>query len=785
MQHLKSDRTQANTALRAGALLALLLMPILLYGQRADCPQEPTPPPADPGPTPVVAEPPALFVVDKDTNIGSGIVHIKNPGNSDAALNLRVTDFKSAITCVTMGTVPTLSAADPASKPGLDSNTLKGQSEINVKIDIAKLWEFGESTGELYQGNHHLATLKAGKFRVPFAVKSAAGPGEDDGLFYFGQEGSISLRNDDAMTYPVNWSLMVDGRVIQSGKEPLVLRQGDNLLKMRFGNELFNWPASGTLQDDVEHAKLVLHLAPAPGVQDVSLKDTTIPLKLRLRYFSSGWQQGWNLFWIVLSLLAGAAISIAMNIGIPNQTKRNKIHEKLHELSKRINSLGPGADSSAVTFLRVERSRLETQLHELYWFSPNLSAELPLIEAAIDLLNGRVTVVSGVRDIQAALHDACSVPPSVTDSALAAYRKTLTQADRPDLCAADVAALQAANAALLQRIASLCQGQADMDLENAITARERALKASTPQDRQTDPIWKVFFPDLEAIFIAVAANAGTDITPDQYFTRDLATLITQACAGYAAHRKLLSNTARVDAAEQDAAKARGFLALQTYPGLVQARSVFECIRESVSINQVLDALKSSPPKAEIIFTPSTPSTHELVWLQVRFLDPTLNIDAVRQQLTFKWNLGRGKYGWIVAHYFTQPFDKKKQKATEPKSDHGEANVANFQQNHKELNVADAQQNHVEVEFLDSQQNPVQDANGKHVKLAADIPVQIRRREDHVRVELLRTGLALLVALLGLIVTAQEKIANLQLVPAILAVVTIGISADAIKNLLSK
>lgn len=767
----------------------LFLMPILLHGQPATCSQAVEPPAATQTAAPLaVDQQPPLFVVDKDTNIGSGIVRIRNAGKDDVSLNLNLTDFVSTTTHVALGTVPTFSPADPASKASLESNILKGQAAINVKIDVAKLWEFGESTAELCQGGYPLATLKAAKFRgVPFAVKSAAGPGEDDGLFYLGQEGSISLRNDDPMTYPVNWSLVVDGRIIQSGKEPLLLHPGITPVKMQFGPELFNWPSAGMLQDDVEHGKLQLHLAPLSSVQDTSLPGTEVPLKLRLRYFSSGWQQGWNLLWVVLCLAVGAAISIALNIGIPNQKRRNEIREKIHAVSKSINSLGPGADSAALTFLRVERSRLETQLHDLYWFSPNLSAELPGIDRAIEFLAGRVAVVSGVRDIQVALHDTPSVPPSIMDSIMAECRKILTQAQRQDLCGADIAALQATNAALLQRISAL--GIVDTDLEAAIAARENNLKASMPENRDTDPVWKVFLPDLEAVFVAVAANAGTNITPDQYFTRDIASLIALACSDYAAHRKLLSDPKRIASAERDAQRAKAFLLLQTCSALAQARSVFECIRESVSTDDILNALEADPPKAEIVFTPSTPSTYELVSLQVHFMDPALNTDAVRQQLTFKWDLGRGKYGWAVSHYFTQPFSSKKRGMG--KSAHGDAAVeghAGREGNHAEAGHDRKQQptvNHVEVQFLDSEQNPVKDSAGNVVKLQAEIPVNTRRRGGHIGVELLRTGLALLVALLGLIVSAQEKIANLPVVSAILAVVIIGITADSIKNLLTK
>jgi hypothetical protein len=82
---------------------------------------------------------------------------------------------------------------------------------------------------------------------------------------------------------------------------------------------------------------------------------------------------------------------------------------------------------------------------------------------------------------------------------------------------------------------------------------------------------------------------------------------------------------------------------------------------------------------------------------------------------------------------------------------------------------------------------MQDAagNGGKAQLRTEISVRVQRSANHVRVELVRTGLALFVALLGLIASAQDKIANLPIVSAVLAVLVIGIMADSIKNLLAK
>ncbi|HMC31467.1 MAG TPA: hypothetical protein VKL99_11580, partial [Candidatus Angelobacter sp.] len=627
--------------------------------------------------------------------------------------------------------------------------------------------EAGESAGLLMQNGKEIASITASKLRVPFAVKNGTPTGEEDGLFYPSKGGSLTVANDDAMTYPVSWKLWIDDRLAAEGNDTLQ-PSSSNHLQIKPDNDFYTWPSSGMLQDDLAKARLSLRFAP-PGV----LQDTTLPIKdigykIRLRYFSKGYQQIWNLVWVFLFLTAGAAISIAANVGIPNQTQRNAVHKQLRELGDRINALGPAADSSAVTFLRVERSRLEKRLHDTNFFSPNLAADLPQIRQGIDLLNSRVQVISEIRDLQEALHQTPSVSPSIMDSGLRTCRKNLKTAVQPDLSAQDISNVRASNAAVQQQLDSL--GQDDPVLSAAILARETALKNRLPQAGQQDPAWQVFSPELQGILQSVM-NAPAGISPDEYYNRDMATQIAMACADYVAYRKLLSDPEVIARVESEAANAKG-MQEQTYPALLRGRSILVCIRQNAPASRVLEALQSTPPKAEIQVTPSTPSTYDLVSLQVRFLDPALNIDAVHQQFTCKWEVEHlpPKEGWSISHYFTK-WSTKKRRANEEqqKTDQGPP-----------------QANQIVVKFFDNNQNPVIQKSGTApVKLEKTVSVQQGAKPSRILIEVIRTGLVLLVALLGLVATAQDKIANLNIVQAMLAVLLLGITADTVKNLLAK
>jgi hypothetical protein len=776
---------------RVMAIALALVIPVLPAAQQKaptiQSPGSSTASPSKPSPAcpPNVEHVEALYVehedvfmsVDSDTSTGSAVFKLKyGYPQCPITLHLSTTDFKSTTTNRELGAaLAAFSPADPASKPFLDPaspTAMKSTDTVMVKIDVQKLWEAGESTAQLQQDGVPFAQIKAAKLRVPFTVKSGTLAGDDDGIFYPERESSVAVRNDDAMTYPVLWELQIDGKVAaRSAETTLLPPKSTTYLKMKLADDFFTWPSSGMLQDDVEKATLQVHFSPPGSVQDVALPTQPIQYKLHLRYYSKGWQQGINLLWIIFFLLIGAAISIALNIGIPNQLKRNDVRKLIQDMGKRINALGSAAESTAVTFLRVERSRLENRLHEAYWFSPNLSAELPLIEQAIALLNGRVKLVSRVQELKEDLHAARTlppligaIPPSLMDDALGLGQRTLREAVRPDLSDIDIAALVAAITTMQQRIATL--GPAD-PLPAAIQALETSVKARIPASIAQNPTsisqaqyWSVFH-GLELIFQSVL-NASATINPDEYFNRDMTTQVATACADYIDFRKLLSDPKAIAAAEAQAGKTVPLLGQRTYAALLQARNIFECIREGVSADDVRDALQANPPKAEIDMIPSTPSTYDLVRLRVLFHDSALNSVAAHQLLKCKWVLPGvpPKYGWLVAHYFWWG--------------------ARFKRLKKPWRVD------VFAEFLDDDKTLMtKDDPPKPVRLITTISVHAERTPGQLRVLMLRTGLALFVALLGLVATAQTQIANLSIVPAILAVLLAGIVADSVKNLLTK
>jgi hypothetical protein len=732
-----------------------------------------------------------VVIVDPDTNIGSGIFKLTN--NSDCAfqLNLSTTDFKMLEDLRKWNERSKPLGATAAAFTPLDLTTkayfppdLKkmppGATAI-IKVEVQKLWEAGEAIAELQQDGRGFATIYASRLRTPFNVKNGMVAGEADPVFYRGSKGFLSINNDDKVTYPVTWTLFIDGKSAASGYDYLPPGQ-THLEIQQLKPDFFRLPSSGTLQDDVEQATLNLRFDPPRQVEDTHLpsRDILFP-KVHLSYFNKGSQQLMNVLWIMIFLSIGAAISIALNVGIPNQLKRNETRKRLKECSKGIDALDVTVNCSAIdslieprsraiTSLRVERSLLENRLHQAYWFSSNLSVELPQIDQAIGLLNARAKVVDRVEDLQ---EDLCSkttlpklvglIPPSLMSDAITCCAGTLRDVGRRDLADADIPPLLANIIAMQQRIATLSATDA---LATTIPALESNLKNRIPasaQDRTTiikDPLWQVF-TGLEVVFKSVC-NATATVSPDQYFSRDMAIQIAIACADYVDYRQGLSDPNVIQDVERQAQTTVAIFSLQTYSALVRGNNILGCLREAISVDKLREALTATPPKAEIVAIPSTPKAYELVRLEVAFVDDALNSDAARQLLKCKWALPGvpAKYGWTIAHYFNWS--------------------AKFKQLRRPWEVK------VIAAFLDAG-GPLLTAGTppEPVHLEKTISISAERNHGTLRVSLLRTGLALFVALVALIATEQSQIANLSIVPATLAVLVAGMTADTIKTALTK
>jgi hypothetical protein len=217
---------------------------------------------------------------------------------------------------------------------------------------------------------------------------------------------------------------------------------------------------------------------------------------------------------------------------------------------------------------------------------------------------------------------------------------------------------------------------------------------------------------------------------------------------------VVTDTTVAAAIDAKATELKRVLGAATSAGLLKARLIVAEIEQNVYQDAVQTALTTVPRKMAARSTPYRPSAYDLVRFDAEFLKPfeAYNSSAAREAFVCAWRIGGVfKEGWTVWHYFVKP---------------GPAEVT--------------------AKFLDSGGNELKDNNGNALELSIPMKVYKRSRSDAILLEILRSSLSVLIALIVLIAGIQDKIETLTLANAALTVFIIGLTSDSIlKNLLAK
>ena len=195
----------------------------------------------------------------------------------------------------------------------------------------------------------------------------------------------------------------------------------------------------------------------------------------------------------------------------------------------------------------------------------------------------------------------------------------------------------------------------------------------------------------------------------------------------------------------------------TWPALTLAWQLLREMRDDVFPDRILEALRD-PGEVSIHVDPPVAYERSPLELSICLQRADLNSAAARDEIDVDWSFGDGLSGkgWCVYHYFQI---------------HG-------RRNSYELVVT----------FRDPSGKLLTNEEGRPVtlkKTVAITPSEIGHGVgERTRLELLKLGIALLIAVFGLVSGAQDQIARLDVLPGIIAVFLVGFTADSVKRLLT-
>jgi PKD domain-containing protein len=681
-------------------------------------------------------QPHTVLTVDSGSKSTSGVIHLRNAGASKARVDISAGEFINQTTEKGINAKTTFFGQDDSARVQVLRIEVPPQDVAHVRVEISNLWEAGESQAAVLVNGDTIGTLRAVKYRVPFNVKLRASATDPPELvFNKDTDVLLDLKNDDGMTYRVVPTLWVKGQSHLA--DTVVLPpNGSGTVKISPPGTWFRHATF--LKPDQADGVLTLRLDP-PGTQsDAGWPAKTIPFKARLLSVTPFWQDVRVFGFILVLLLLGAIASLLVRYWVPNSLGRAALKERLDDLAEKTRMLSGRTSSEIRVGLRVERQRLLERLNLRWTFSPELPALFTQIGQRIDELLKHVALTEKVNELWAQVEDlynrneASSRVSAIEDdvgainASLKKVPSSLTELDT----------IEKKIGAAVAKIGLLAAGpdaawKKELEEDFTLLAGERKqLETAYPGCAHLFSMWDV---------------AWAVIPPMDYGGLDtrisLLKLIKQDIEGF----KNL-NPKRAAAI----AVAQALKDVLYRP----ARKVAREIRTRVYREEIEAALKDKAERPEISLSQTKPRRHSPVLFTLEFADRRLESPDALDPITCEWKFGDGtspETGWRVTHYF--------------------ANEGTYQ---------------VSTTFH-YQNKPVKEIGSEDpVTITKEVTAQKLEGQGSRRThaEWVQLGIAVLIALLGLMAGAREQLAKLDLVPASVALFLLGFGVDAIKTALA-
>ena len=752
------------------------------------------------GPQPQLVGPELTLSVDPTTNTAGGLLYLSNRSDKEISLSLSADDFKSQTTNLGLNTKVVFAAPlQPTGQPVYEAKLPVGET-TTVKVEVSNFLEAGEATAHLCNFGEPIGTLRATKWRPAFAVKVVSPtPDKPEFAFTKGVTRQITLKNDDAMTYPVAVAAEVDG--IWSYPSHVILTpNGSASLNLKPRKEWF--PKSAAMKETIRDGTVRIQWpAPGAGTQPPQA-ERIIAFKAHLNSVGEFWQTFWGYLFVLTFVTAGGICSMLLSNWVPNRLSRADIEEQLNDLARQTTGLSCRIDSRTRVFLRVERNRLHRLLRSRSVFSANFPDVVKRVSDKIAGLSQQIDLAGQLDRAREALEPFQQSDRPIPFKIAIIDQELQNAADllrRCDCKAEDMEKAKKLILAATDRIGKM--DQTDEELVAELSRRIKPLNTYVNLTPETEPDalkeLKGLFPEpfgrfkelkekSPKLFSSSDPSVVADLEPSQYSSLDLVTAQLELVRRYQDYYN--ANPPPPNFPKQ--VEGGKCFRTDTISGLRRAELLLREIKDAIYVEQIECAIKEGG--AEIIVEPS-PVENQLSRFTIRFCSEDLNTAAARDELRCEWDFGRNlkETSWEAYHYFPSPRRGWHERLwrwvppwrkPEPETFDVEAKFSRRFPDPKDPKTKGLPENLLTA-------NKDRCINPEVISIPNPKKVEVREAPkntsaDRNLAEGVRLGIALVIALIGLLAGAQEQLTKLDVIPAAIAVFLLGFGADTIKNLIS-
>lgn len=681
---------------------------------------------------------------------GSTVLKAQNPQKAKAKLQLTVGAFVNQTSqSLVDGATVELAPGDGTKKlPAL----LAPQQSTDILAKISKLGEAGLSSARLFNNGNCVGVLRAINYDAPLNITvEGDGTGTSTLQVREGTKAALVLKNNDALTYATTLSLSFEGAAMAIG--PVIFGPNSTrIVEFQPDSRWFDFREAIRPNP----AKLLLQIglvAPAAAANGQAPPEQLAPLRGPVTLnalLASKSQQSyqWISFLIVfIVLFLGGLASLALNTLLPNVLKKLEYQKQLQAVADATSTVSTRVDSRLRVLLRLERNRLAKLLESIGAFAGNSADTYQQVSLGVAGLTKRLTVAQRLDDLRTRFDlGAASWPPSLSDlvdcdlQEAADQLRTLALTDKN---------IEDATKALDEADDLLSTAESPDTQAKQIAARHGKLLARVATFQAGDYAdMRVALPGL----FAVLGNTYDDahpVLPGNFFAVDNAIARIHVALDF-----VYARAATTDATIRGRLNARqtrltALLGTLGWRSLKDARHLVQQMEENIYVEDLVAELVAD--RAKITIDQQVARPYLPVELCICFQNPDHNDAKALNELTCDWvftdppHPNLTEKGWSVCHFFQERGDKNVE-ATIPIPGGGPPD---------------------------------------HVTLNKVLPVRERSASltaSRWFAEWLRFAIAFFIALTGLLAGAQDQLAKLDVLPAIIAVFLLGFGADSIKNI---
>ena len=721
----------------------------------------------------VLIDPPILYV--DEHGIATVTLALQNNGGKPVPLQLNLSDFQHK----PVPGKPYPLGANYSFTPLTDSDKADFNNGIvtkslHLKLSVARLWDAGQSTAVLKNGEQDIPTeIGASQsvltaVRIPVAYGVQLGTADDttpEIVFSRGGKTLVRMLNNDAMNYHFKWQLRV-GNLLQSSSNPYIdiASHGSAYVDMTDAAPSISLFEGGTIKDQLASGELILQPLLDSDVGLPPIAPKILPVTLRMQYWGGALQQAWIIFWVFLLLTLGGMTSIWVHCGMPNTTRALAMTRSVEELEAKLDGVGPDIESHWRVMLADRLSKIRTQLRSTWWIFPSFAATLDTADKEFQMVTEWVNVAYDVSMVLRGAREKTQtgMPPTVLgwirdkcNCALSHFESGFTTPEELQHMRDDLAAAQ-------QYLRVGSEGGALPDLENAIQEREARMAPFLVS------IQGAFPKQFDGLCAQVGAQIGKPAIPAVYLDRDTLSLKVDLLCQVG--ELLRRSESLIEAPGELPHTVVGdhlrrvleYIRTDSPESLRLARLFVTEMRQGIYETDLLAEVKANPPKVEVLRDPTECDSGAPVHFSLRFHRQLLNESAAISEWSCMWDFGDGSIretGWEVYHWFRNG---------------GEHRVS--------VSIVN-----LNGESVLTQPIPMDlEVGAKARKLPWYVRfLKVGQPHAETMLEASRLAMVLTLAVFGLVGSAQHQAEGLTVLQAAGAVFALGFGADTLKNLISQ